>query len=209
MPKITKEDIQAKIFRHVGNRYSIISEYRGIHEPLTIHCNEHDIDFTSEASNFTKSDELRAVCPQCKIEKRSQRYQNNKQNVICAYCGLEFEKSNSRIKKSKSGLFFCCREHKDLAQRLESGDEFEDMRPDHYGQADGFTGYRATAFRHYEHTCAVCDWHEDEDVLEVHHIDANRYNNKVENLIILCPTCHRKLTLHKYVLIGRNQIVKK
>ena len=28
-----------------------------------------------------------------------------------------------------------------------------------------------------------------------------------ENLIILCPICHRKLTSHKYKLINREQIV--
>ena len=45
-------------------------------------------------------------------------------------------------------------------------------------------------------------------MLEVHHIDENRQNNNPSNLIILCPTCHKKLTTHKYELKD-NTIIKK
>lgn len=207
--KITKEEIQTKIFGHVGDKYTIVSEYTGIHNPLTVHCNEHDLDFIGVAGNFTKSDALRTICPQCKIEKHQARFEDNRTMVICSYCGKEFQKSNSSITKSKSGMYFCCREHKDLAARLESGELFADIRPDHYGHANGRSSYRAIAFRAYEHKCAICDWDEDEDMLETHHIDSDRSNNKVENLIILCSICHRKLTSQKYILIGREKIVKK
>ena len=37
-------------------------------------------------------------------------------------------------------------------------------------------------------------------VLEVHHIDENRNNNDISNLVILCPICHKYLTLHLYTL---------
>ena len=106
---------------------------------------------------------------------------------------------------SRSGLYFCCREHKDLAQRLDSGLEFEALRPEHYGTIS--KNYRDVAFRLYPHQCAICGWDEDKDILEVHHIDEDRNHNEKENLIILCPICHRKLTSHKYKLINREQIV--
>ena len=80
------------------------------------------------------------------------------------------------------------------------------MRPDHYGGIDSGSGYRIVAFRTYPHKCAICGWDEDEDILQVHHIDENRKNAKPENLIILCPTCHWKLTIGKYQLIGRKKI---
>ena len=63
------------------------------------------------------------------------------------------------------------------------------------------------AFRNYEHQCSVCGWCEDADILEVHHINEDHGDNELNNLIILCPTCHRKLTSHKYKLINREQIV--
>ena len=79
------------------------------------------------------------------------------------------------------------------------------MRPLHYGSSGG--DYRKIAFNDYEHKCAVCGWNEDERILEVHHIDSNRENNEIDNLIILCPTCHRKITLHYYKLIDRELLV--
>lgn len=72
----------------------------------------------------------------------------------------------------------------------------------------GYSNYRLTAFRAYPHCCAVCGWNEDPEVLEVHHIDENRKHNQVKNLIILCPTCHKKLTLHTYELVDRTRIRK-
>ena len=35
---------------------------------------------------------------------------------------------------------------------------------------------------------------------EIHHIDENRQNNELSNLMILCPLCHKKLTTHKYYI---------
>lgn len=48
--------------------------------------------------------------------------------------------------------------------------------------------------------CACCDYDECVDILEVHHIDGNRKNNNLDNLIILCPNCHRKITKDLFVL---------
>jgi len=43
-------------------------------------------------------------------------------------------------------------------------------------------------------TCQDCgqgeDWHGNKLILHVHHIDGNRKNNNIENLILLCPNCH-------------------
>lgn len=68
--------------------------------------------------------------------------------------------------------------------------------------------YRDIAFNYYEHRCCVCGWDEDDRILQVHHIDSNRNNNDVSNLIILCPNCHWKITLNLYKLeINNNQNV--
>ena len=62
------------------------------------------------------------------------------------------------------------------------------------------TSYRRNAFEYYPHKCSICGWNEDERVLEVHHIDEDRQNNQLSNLIILCPNCHKFLTLHLFSL---------
>lgn len=58
--------------------------------------------------------------------------------------------------------------------------------------------YRKLAFDHYEQlgqiVCAHCGFGI-RDVLEVAHLDCDRSNNDVSNLVILCPTCHKMLDL--------------
>ena len=48
-----------------------------------------------------------------------------------------------------------------------------------------------------EKTCELCglsEWLGESIPLELHHKDGNRYNNSLDNLMILCPTCHSWLT---------------
>ena len=47
--------------------------------------------------------------------------------------------------------------------------------------------YRTICFQHYEHKCLTCD---ESVVLDVHHLDGDRTNNDINNLIPLCPTHH-------------------
>ena len=65
-------------------------------------------------------------------------------------------------------------------------------------QIENGSNYRRNAFLSYPHKCDICGWNEDERISEVHHLDEDRNNNKIENLRILCPICHKKLTLHLY-----------
>lgn len=110
-----------------------------------------------------------------------------KPNVSCAYCGKMFYKNRSKRLLSKSGLFFCCRAHKSAAQKIGG---ITEIMPTHYGTGDGRHSYRKTAFAAYPHQCNRCEYHEHTAVLIVHHKDRNRSNNSIDNLEILCPTCH-------------------
>lgn len=78
------------------------------------------------------------------------------------------------------------------------------------GEWDDSSNYRLRAMSNLPHRCMVCGWDEDERILEVHHINENRQNNELENLVILCPTCHRKITLGYYSLDMENKkLIKK
>jgi len=90
---------------------------------------------------------------------------------------------------SKHGVYFCCREHKDLGQRIGSG--IPEIHPPHYGKENPKHAYRAKALRQLPHECAKCGYDEIVEVLQVHHLDGDRSNNELENLQILCPTCHQ------------------
>ena len=48
--------------------------------------------------------------------------------------------------------------------------------------------YRSTCFNTHKKECIVCG---EKNVVAVHHYDGNKKNNKVNNLIPLCPTHHQ------------------
>lgn len=104
-------------------------------------------------------------------------------NISCAYCQKEFWLSPSKLKKSKSGLYFCCRQHKDLASRIGG---IEEIQPDHYGKLE-VSDYRVKALRNYPAVCMRCGF---DKFVVVHHKDRDRSNNDLSNLEILCPNCH-------------------
>jgi hypothetical protein len=109
-------------------------------------------------------------------------------NVECALCRTWFHLTESKKKGSKSGLFFCSREHKDQAQRIGG---IEAIMPPHYGTGNGSYDYRKRAFDNLPNECKVCGWNDYPEVLEVNHKDVNRSNNNLSNLEILCPTHHQ------------------
>lgn len=113
----------------------------------------------------------------------------DRDEFICPICGVKFDRNKSQVKRSRSGIQFCGRKCKDIGQRIESG--IVAIQPPHYKSSSQFgASYRVFAFRHYPHVCNRCGYDKYEDVLEVHHKDRNRSNNSVDNLEILCPTCH-------------------
>lgn len=48
--------------------------------------------------------------------------------------------------------------------------------------------YRVICFSRHKKECVVCG---ENKIVEVHHLDENRNNNNVDNLIPLCPTHHQ------------------
>ena len=129
------------------------------------------------------------------------RYGENRVEVECSYCNSKFMKSKSRVDNSKSGLYFCCREHKDLAQRIEFG--LTGIWANHYGNAHAT--YRNKALRNYGSKCSHCGYDE-LDICVVHHIDRDRSNNELDNLLVVCPNCHEGI--HKGFFIVENRILK-
>ena len=202
--KLTQKEFEQRVFEAVGNKYSVVSEYQGKTKTVQFHCNIHNIDFTATAECFMRGpNDVRTSCPQCHQEYLDK----DKVLVTCAYCGKKFFKTKSSLGNSRSGQYFCCRNHKDLAQRVDSGEKFASIRPEHYGTAE--SNYRDKAFKNLPHKCAVCGYDEDERILQVHHRDSNRDNNSLENLTILCPNCHWKITLNLYDLTDDNQLIEK
>jgi 5-methylcytosine-specific restriction endonuclease McrA len=117
----------------------------------------------------------------------------------CATCGAEVWRTKSQYNRSQTGNIFCSRScATKLNNKLfKSGENHPNFKG---------TDYRTLALNTYPHYCSVCGYNEDERLLEVHHIDENHNNNDINNLILLCPMCHRKITLHYYKLVDRNKL---
>lgn len=127
----------------------------------------------------------------CSGEYKTKTTLPKEPNVSCEICGKRFYSAVSKSKNSRSGLRFCSRRCKDNGQSLEYG--LRSIWPDHYGS--GTDNYREIAFKHHPHKCHDCGYNTVIEILEVHHVNHNREDNKKENLRILCPNCHR-LTHH-------------
>jgi predicted restriction endonuclease len=68
----------------------------------------------------------------------------------------------------------------------------------------GRINYRMLAFEHYPPICAYCGFGIPE-ILEVAHINGDRSNNEIDNLVILCPNCHK---MHDIDLISTDTIIQ-
>ena len=100
----------------------------------------------------------------------------------CIVCGREGEKMHGKYCHScdyKRNKKWFDKRHKD---RKNTG---------YYNNIDNSKyKYYNKARKHYGEICADCTWNKYPEILQVHHIDEDRSNNSIENLVVLCPTCH-------------------
>lgn len=184
MPKLSKEEVEIRLEKTFKQKVKLIGEYVNRRTPLKLECQECGYIWDSSCLTALYGDNHE--CPKCGEHSKKQI------EFHCSYCGKEIYRTPSQIKANKSGYFYCSKEcgnkHKNLI-REKSGEWL-----------NASSTYRRKAFNTYDHKCCVCGWDEDERVLEVHHKDENRDNNLIENLCIICPICHRKITLGYYQL---------
>jgi len=191
--KLTQEEVSKRIFNFFEENVELISDYKDFHSDITLKCNNCGYIWTTKAYNalHLSKDTLVHHCPNCS----DKLIPMEKIQLKCDYCGKIFNRSKSEVERNrerKTDNQFCsieCR-NKFLAD---------------YNRKRATSNYRSKAFYEYPHKCACCGYDEDKRILEVHHIDSNRDNNNIDNLIILCPNCHRKITLGYYKLDIKNQ----
>lgn len=186
MQKLTQEEFQKRVYENSKGLYEVVSEYQGKNNKVKLRCKKHNCEFEKTADAVMRRSYT--SCPECKLEETNK----NRLKVVCSYCGVEFFKPPSKKLNSRSGLFFCCREHKDIGQSKQFG--LKEIWPEHYDSGNGVSSYRNNAFIKYGKKCAHCGYEENERLIDVHHIDSNRDNNILENLIPLCVMCHAKVT---------------
>ena len=105
----------------------------------------------------------------------------------CTNCGKEILKLPSEIKKSKTGNVFCSQSCSTSFNN--SNFRKGENNPNWKGGVYSNSHYQKVAYRNYIHKCSVCGFSEF-SALQVHHIDKDRTNDSLENLIILCANHH-------------------
>lgn len=190
--RLTQEEAQQRLDKNFAQKVTLISNYVNRRTKVKLRCNECGHEWEAAPASVMYSDYTHR-CPNCGTKEG--KY------VKCAYCGKEIYRSPSQLEKSKSGFYYCSHE---------CGNLHKNQLREEAGEWDNsITGYRSRALKAYPHKCAVCNYDEDERILQIHHRDCNRNNNAVENLVVLCPNCHWKITLGLYDLTDDNQLIEK
>ena len=113
----------------------------------------------------------------------------------CYECNIEFEAPPSRKGKRKFCSLECQSKHK-IEKRLDVKEKRR-LAIQKHRQKNKISNYgnvtKKYIFSIREKKCEFCNYCEFEQCLDIHHIDANPSNNLLENLIILCVMCHRKV----------------
>jgi len=117
----------------------------------------------------------------------------------CKICGVEF------IRKARYA-YYCktCRKKHDSIKVMEKrkqknpeiqmgvGSGGNQWGENNHMFKDGLSKYRKVCLTHYEydHSCFICN---STRFVVVHHIDGDRTNNILENLVMICRSCHAKV----------------
>lgn len=102
--------------------------------------------------------------------------------IACDNCGRETWKTPRDFKRSKSGRYFCSKICA-LSRPTKCG-------PTHPNWKNGkYVEYRKMMEGKKKAICRRCK-KTDKRILLVHHLDGNRINNNLHNLVWLCYNCH-------------------
>jgi hypothetical protein len=110
---------------------------------------------------------------------KSKKTKYVKTKKICPICGTEFETLIGHRKEKTTCSHSCANTY------FRTGNNNPNYRDDI--NLNGIASYKIICFRYHNKKCVCCD---EKNIVEVHHYDGNKENNKPENLVPLCPTHH-------------------
>lgn len=117
---------------------------------------------------------------QCQFEG-----QKKGKEVSCFTCGKQVYKSPRELRKSKSKKYFCAKSCQTIWRN-----SIVYIGPNHSNWRGGESTCKNYLIKSkVSRICKLCKV-KDSRILAVHHVDRNRKNNKLENLIWLCHNCH-------------------
>lgn len=148
------------------------------------HCgNQFDFITTSEKGNHSrwckknpKNEDFRSSNSYRAAQRIVDVYgEYTEYEVVCGTCfKLHIVVERDKLFPSKN-VYFCCRK---CANSVGGKAKVEK-----YGR----TKYQSIAKNNLHQSCVVCGF---SDVVDIHHIDCDRSNDSLDNLMVLCPNHH-------------------
>lgn len=136
-------------------------------------------------------------CVQCGVKFDVYRNQVKKgKGKFCSVsCGMTYRNTINNPTRCKKVREKISRNHADVSGinnpmygiRGEDAPGYIDGRNSYVGETS-----RRIALANFEHKCTICGV-TNLNEMDVHHIDRDRGNNKLENLMLLCTKCHQNI----------------
>ena len=140
-------------------------------------------------------------CQSCNAKRNNPQVNDDELFIQEGKSRRRARKINCKVCK-KDLLVRLDREHCGYCQRCNAAKRGTD-----YSYIDGYTTYRKRKLKYTLPICFCCRKEGYDEVL-VHHIDGNRKNGKMENLVILCRSCHRSLDYQFSKGLGREEAIE-
>ena len=161
--------------------HSCAAQYRASLLEPNAECHYCGTQFRRPPSELERSNVTYATCSRECYERARQEGIADKRRPVgrfgqhevkCAQCGTSIYLRPSRISETKHQ--FCSRECKRRFQ-ITSGKHV----PREYLKS--------------KYTCCQICGLDQTNILVIHHVDADRENNKLDNLLVVCPNCHMRI----------------
>lgn len=154
--------------RYITCGYKCGGQYRK--KPRVVNkCLQCSVEFISKKTPTKPQSFCSKIC--------ALKSRKNRINRICVECNEVFDITPSRLNEKENRGKFCSR--RCMIKRWNR----ESLKAQKPGS------YRQNAWKVFEKKCYDCGFAEP-SVLVIHHIDGNRHNGAIENLIPVCHNCH-------------------
>lgn len=169
-----RKDFTVKPYRKLSAKFCS-RKCKGLHEREEIKtiCGICEKPFTHISSRVNKAKYCSRKC-----YHKAQKGRGSV-NHKCKHCGKEF--LDSPCKKR----IYCSKACVNKSEKKHFSPKYTTVR-------------KIMIRRNLINECQICGYKEVPDVLGIHHKDADRTNNSIENLMVVCPLCH-SLIHHKHV----------
>lgn len=179
-------------------------------------CDFCQVEYAAD-SKYLKRGQGRFCSISCSTKYRHTQTPSPDPNVECALCHIKFYKKSSQRKRSKSGLYFCSKDHQIEGYRMGivitnakkpkretttkqdkinawlAGDNSVTLTKGKNVDTKPFVKEYLILIR--GDRCEQCGFSgknplSDRSIIQMDHQDGNCFNNDISNLKLLCPNCH-------------------